>query len=59
MLNVSIVLYNHSLSGIAPLVEKLWKSELVSAVFEVEMQKYIYRKRESKSKTNLLKLNTY
>lgn len=36
MLNVSIVLYNHSFSEIAPLVESLRKSEVVSEIFLVD-----------------------
>ena len=36
MLNASIVLYNHTLSEIAPLVETLRKSELVSAIFLID-----------------------
>ena len=36
MLNASIVLYNHSLSEITPLVETLRKSELVSSVFLID-----------------------
>ncbi|MEI6752670.1 MAG: glycosyltransferase [Paludibacter sp.] len=36
MINVSIVLYNHSLSEIKPLVETLRKSELVSAIFLID-----------------------
>ena len=36
MLNASIVLYNHSLSEIAPLVEILRKSELVSAIYLID-----------------------
>lgn len=36
MLNISIVLYNHPLSEIAPLVEILRKSELVSVIFLVD-----------------------
>jgi len=35
-LNVSIVLYNHSLSEIAPLVETLRKSEMVSDIFLID-----------------------
>ena len=36
MLNASIVLYNHSLSEITPLVESLRKSEQVSVIFLVD-----------------------
>lgn len=36
MLNVSIVLYNHTLSEIAPLVETLQKSGLISEVFLID-----------------------
>ena len=36
MLNASIVLYNHSLSEITPLVETLRKSELVSDIFLID-----------------------
>ena len=36
MLNISIVLYNHSLSDIAPLVKTLRKSNLVSSIFLID-----------------------
>jgi len=36
MLNVSIVLYNHSLSEISPLVETLRKSAMLSAIFLID-----------------------
>ena len=36
MLNASIALYNHSLSEIASVVDILWKSDFVSAIYLID-----------------------